>query len=84
MASTNEAMNQMQLKGSFASMESVLLRTKDELDKLYKWIVKTAGNLYYKNLDIRIDANFGTEFYLISEDSLRLMICLLQLQFCLL
>lgn len=71
MASTNEAMNQMQLKGSFASMESVLLRTKDELDKLYKWIVKTAGNLYYKNLDIKIDANFGTEFYLITEDDLQ-------------
>lgn len=60
MASTNEAMNQMQLKGSFASMESVLLRTKMSWTN-YKWIVKTAGNLYYKNLDIKIDANFGTE-----------------------
>lgn len=72
MDSTNEAMNEMQLKGSFASMESVLLRTKEELDIIYKWIVTTVGHLFYKDLAIKVDANFGTEFYLISEEDLQI------------
>lgn len=68
---SNEAMNELQVKGSFASMESVLLRTKDELDVLYKWIIKTVGRLIYTDLRINVEANFGTEFYLISEEDLQ-------------
>lgn len=68
---SNEAFNELQVKGSFASMETILLRTKDELDCLYKWIVKTAGRLIYTNLSTDTDANFGTEFYLISEEDLQ-------------
>ena len=71
MQSSNEAMNEMQLKGSFASMESVLLRTKKELDILYIWIVKTVAKTYYKDIDVKVDANFGTEYYLISETELQ-------------
>lgn len=71
MQSSNEAMNEMQLKGSFASMESVLIDAKTELDDLYKWIVKTVGKIFYKNSDISVDANFGTEFYLITEEELQ-------------
>lgn len=71
MASTNEAMNQMQLKGSFASMESVLIRTKEELDRLYKWIVTTVAKSMYTDIKITVDADFGTEFYLISEEDLQ-------------
>jgi hypothetical protein len=71
MQTTNEAMNEMQLKGSFSSMESVLMRTKEELDILYKWIVQTVARLYYKDIVLKVDANFGTEFYLISEDDLQ-------------
>jgi len=67
-----EAVNEMQMKGSFASMETILLRTKDELDFLYKWIVNTVGGLYYQNLKLKVEANFGTEFYLISEEDLQL------------
>lgn len=66
-----EAINEMQIKGSFASMETILLRTKDELDQLYKWIVQTVGNVFYLNLNLKIEANFGTEFYLISEEDLQ-------------
>lgn len=71
MQSMNDAMNQMQLKGSFASMESVLLRVKNELDILYKWIVITAAKTFYKDIIIKVDANFGTEFYLVNEEDLQ-------------
>lgn len=67
----SEAVNEMQVKGSFASMESILLRNKNELDILYKWIVKTVGNLMYSDVQLSIDANFGTEFYLMSEEQLQ-------------
>ena len=71
MASTSDAMNEMQLSGSFASMESVLLRTKKELDTIYVWIVTSVARCYYKDIQIKVDANFGTEFYLVSEDDLQ-------------
>ena len=67
----NEAFNELQVKGSFATMESILLRTKTELDELYKWIVNTIGRLYYTDLDANVEANFGTEFYLVSEEDLQ-------------
>jgi hypothetical protein len=67
----SEAINELQVKGSFASMESVLLRTKAEMDEVYKWIVKTVGKTIYKDIVLDVDANFGTEFYLVSEDDLQ-------------
>lgn len=66
-----EAINEMQAKGSFASMETMLLSTKNELDSLYKWIINTVGRVFYRELNLRVEANFGTEFYLISEDDLQ-------------
>lgn len=71
MNTINEAINQLQLKGSFSSMESVLLRSKGELDRLYKWITSTVSKILYKDIYIKIDANFGTEYYLVSEDDLQ-------------
>lgn len=68
---TKEAINELQAKGSFSSMESVLLRAKDELDYIYKWALKTIGRLIYQDLDIKVEANFGTEFYLVTEDDLQ-------------
>ncbi len=69
---TEQAINEIQAKGSFASMDNVLLRTKTELDHLYRWIVYTVARLYYgPDLDLKIEANFGTEWYLISEDQLQ-------------
>lgn len=67
----NEAFNELQVKGSFASMESVLLRSKVELDNLYKWIITTVSKIMYKSIDVNVEANFGTEFYLISEKDLQ-------------
>lgn len=69
--SNSEAFNELQVKGSFASMEAILLRTKDELDCVYTWIVKTVGLVYYKALKLNVEANFGTEFYLASESELQ-------------
>lgn len=67
----NDAYNEMQVKGSFASMESILLRSKMEMDILYKWIVQTVGRLVYRELNVNVEANFGTEFYLVSEEDLQ-------------
>lgn len=67
----SEAFNEMQVKGSFASMETMLLRTKSELDCLYTWIIQTVGRIMYKNINIRVEANFGTEWYLVGEEDLQ-------------
>lgn len=68
---SNEAFNELQVKGSFSSMESILLRTKKELDDIYRFAIKTVGRLFYPNIELTVDANFGTEFYLVSEDDLQ-------------
>lgn len=68
---SNEAFNELQVKGSFASMESVLLRNKRELDDIYRFILKTVGRLFFPGTELTVDANFGTEFYLVSEDDLQ-------------
>ena len=68
---SKEAVNSLQVKGSFASMEAVLMRNKSTLDSIYKWSIKTVANLLYPNYKINIEGNFGTEFYLISEDELQ-------------
>lgn len=68
---TQEAVNELQMTGSFASMETVLMRYKLELDKLYVWIIETVGKIFYKDILLKVDANFGTEFYLIAEEDLQ-------------
>lgn len=68
-----EAVNEIQVKGSFSSMESILLRNKIEYDQLNTWIVKTAGFLYYKNVNLVVESNFGTEWYLLSEEQLQIV-----------
>lgn len=68
---TQEAVNELQMTGSFASMETVLMRYKLEFDKLYVWIVETVGRIFYKDITLKVDANFGTEFYLIAEEDLQ-------------
>lgn len=71
LSSQSEAMNEMQVKGSYSSMENILVRNKRELDQLYIWIVKTTAKLFYKDIDIHVDANFGTEYYLVDEATLQ-------------
>jgi hypothetical protein len=66
-----EAVNEMQVKGSFASMEAILIRNKNILDSIYQWSVSTVAKLLYPNFPIKIEGNFGTEFYLVSESELQ-------------
>lgn len=68
---SKEAINEMQAKGGFESMESVLLRNKKELDRLYKWIVETVAKFFYPGITVEVSANYGTEFYLVSEEQLQ-------------
>ena len=67
-----QAVNEIQAKGSFASMDNILLRTKEELDFIYSWIIQTVGHLLYPEAMIQVEANFGTEWYLISEEQLQM------------
>lgn len=69
---SKEAVNEVQAKGSFLSMETVLLRNKAMLDKLYVFIVTTSGKMMHTNLNIKVDADYGTEWYLMSEEELQL------------
>lgn len=67
-----EAINEVQVKGSFESRLTILLEIKGNFDKLYKWIIKTSAQLIYgENVGISVDANFGTEFYLMTEEDIQ-------------
>lgn len=67
-----EAINEMQMKGSFESKQNVLLKIKTNLDELYKWIVTTTAKLLNgEDVEISVNANFGTEFYLLTEAELQ-------------
>lgn len=68
---TKEAINEIQAKGSFMSMETVLLRNKVFLDKIYTFIVRTAAKMFYNQIDVKVEANYGTEWYLVSEEDLQ-------------
>lgn len=68
---SKEAINELQAKGGFESMESVIHRNKEVLEHIYKWIVSTVGKVLYKDLSLEVDANFGTEWYLSTEEDLQ-------------
>jgi hypothetical protein len=68
---TKEAVNELQVKGSFASMESVLMRNKNDFEALYTWIVQTVGKLFYGDIQLDVVSNLGTEFYLVTEEDLQ-------------
>jgi len=58
------AINKTQVIGSFESKTNILLNIKSNLDDIYVWIVSTIANIYIKNTEIEVNANFGTEWYL--------------------
>ena len=69
---TKEAINEKQAQGSFESRQNVLLSIKDNLDKLYKWIITTMAKLEHgSDQEVYVNANFGTEFYLLTEEELQ-------------
>lgn len=66
-----EAVNEKQMEGAFESKTNVLLRIKTNLDELYLWIAESVGQMYAKDSPLTIEANFGTEWYLMSEDDIQ-------------
>lgn len=68
---TKEAVNEKQIQGGFETKTNVLLDIKTNLDELYEWIAKAVAGLSIGDKPISVTANFGTEWYLISEDELQ-------------
>lgn len=66
-----EAINEMQVEGSYDSRQNVLLNLKKNFDLLYIWVVNTTTKLVNPNAKVRVSADFGTEFYLLDEDDLQ-------------
>lgn len=68
---TKEAVNETQMEGAFESKTNVLLKMKTNFDELYNWIVSTLGKVHIGDKPLAVSANFGTEWYLVSEDELQ-------------
>lgn len=69
---TAEAVNEKQVQGSFQSKETVLTNLKETFEDIYIWIVETTAKaLFLGDVKIIVYANFGTEFYLVTEDELQ-------------
>ena len=70
---TKEAVNESQVKYLKESRLKPILDIKKHLEELYKWIAKTTVKLLY-DVDIKVSANFGTEFFILTESDLLLLI----------
>jgi hypothetical protein len=65
-----QALNESQVIGSFEDQKQVLIHLKTNFERLYKWIVKTSVKLIDPNIEVSVEANYGTEFYLYSVEDL--------------
>jgi len=72
-AVTREAVNEQQVRFLAESRRQPLLEIKEHLNDLYKWIVKTTIKLLY-DTDITVNADFGTEFFVLTEKDIMLLI----------
>ena len=72
-AVTKEAVNEQQVRALMESRRQPLLEIKEYLNELYKWIVKTTIKLLY-DVDINVNADFGTEFFILTEKDILLLI----------
>lgn len=68
---TKEAVNEKQMDGAFESKTNVLLNIKTNLDEVYVWIAKTVCRIIANGSPVTVQANFGTEWYLVSEDEMQ-------------
>lgn len=68
---SKEAVNEKQMDGAYESQTNVLLNIKTNLDELYIWIISTVGKIAIGDKPLAVSANFGTEWYLVSEDELQ-------------
>lgn len=69
-AVTSEAINETQVKALVESRKKPLLDIKSHLDDLYKWIVTSTIKLVY-GVDVIVNANFGTEFFILSPEEIQ-------------
>ena len=69
---SKEAVNDVQVKSNYDTRQNVLIEIKKQFDEVYIWIVKTASGLINNKAELKISANFGTEFYLLDEQDLQL------------
>jgi hypothetical protein len=72
-AVTREAVNEQQVRALMESRKKPLLEIKEYLNDLYKWIVKTTIKLLYE-VDIKVSADYGTEFFILTERDILLLI----------
>ena len=70
---TKEAVNEQQVRALQESKLKPLFDIKIHLEELYKWIVKTSIKLIYE-VDVKVSANYGTEFFVLSENDILLLI----------
>lgn len=66
-----EAVNELQAKGGFDSMESVVVRNKREPEIIHKWIIETVSKILYRTTKVSVEVNYGTEWFLLTEDELQ-------------
>jgi hypothetical protein len=70
---TKDAVNEVQIRALMQSRMKPLLDIKKHLECLYKWIAKTATKLAH-DIDIEVSANYGTEFFILTESDLLILI----------
>lgn len=68
-----EAMNVEQVQSLFQDKKDVLISIKDQLDTIYKWIIKTMIKSVIPEVAFTTHVDYGTEFYLYSEAELQLL-----------
>lgn len=66
-----QAINELQVESSYDTRQNVLISLKTEFDLLYIWIIETISKLVDSNVSLSVSADFGTEFYLLTEDDLQ-------------
>lgn len=64
--STSQSVNEMQVMSGMESRKKPLIDIKEYLDALYVWIAKGVVKLTY-SVDVRVHANFGTEYFILGE-----------------
>jgi hypothetical protein len=66
-----EAINEQQVNGAFETRKNVLLNIKRHFDDLYGWILITAIKLTAPEVTVKVHGDFGTDFYLQSEQEIQ-------------
>ena len=67
---SKEAVNQVQIRGLMESKKKPLLALREVLNESYKWVVDTVARAMYGEHSIKCSADFGTEWYIVSEQEI--------------